>query len=601
MQNLVAAKPGRRRPLLGEILSAFVLAAAHACCWGQAKSPDPEPPRRFALVIGNRTYARVAELPSVDVDVAQMDKSLHDLGFDVTRFDKVPSEDFLENTILPTFRTKIHEGDLVVFYFSGHGFSYGASSYLAPADLPTKVQKDDLSAHALPVESVEDYLGDSKPGLLLIIVDACRSIASFVVDDGGSANVANTPPTAAPAALASALAASAGISAGTIKKGFEPGEPPNGYTVETLIAYASKAGYEALATSEPDKASLFTRDLMAYIARPDTEFKEMYGMVSSDVDFDSGKAQRAGLAVWTATSLFMKQTSIILDQEKTAWLAALSTEDAKSISRFLQTHAVSAYAENARAWLRNNSAQQRLASSLSPQQVDSAWTSSSRTLSAPVDGLAYLAHGTAAPPGQFAPPIAVTTGADRSARIRSSLDSLVAAGSLVTTRALSAFAAPDSKAKPIQTLPAGTAIKISTDAERKSVDGKTWMEAKVAAGGASIFVPLQRLEAPKLVDLGVDLKEVVAPARTTGLVDLVQEKSIVDTVAELQAAGKKIRWVSLASGHTDDKVEGILRAGRLVHAAYVLKGAGIPTDRITSVADASDFFDSGVRVRFFGE
>ena len=101
-----------------------------------AKYLTEHAPERYTLVVGNTTYANQATLPSAQRDVERTAQLLRDLHFHVTQKDNFPSVRDFEDSVLPTFRGQIHTGDIVVFYFSGHGFAYEQNKFIAPADLP---------------------------------------------------------------------------------------------------------------------------------------------------------------------------------------------------------------------------------------------------------------------------------------------------------------------------------------------------------------------------------------------------------------------------------------------------------------------------------
>src|SRR5258706_8082529 len=142
-------------------------------------------PGRFALVVCNPDYEHLASVNSARLDAKRMSASLVRLGFTVTVLRQLESVADFETHVLPAFREKIRPGDLVVFYFSGHGFAYGPHNYIAPADLPVVVGDHAIAEHAIAVEALEDYFAARAPGLILMLIDACRTIAGFVIKDSG--------------------------------------------------------------------------------------------------------------------------------------------------------------------------------------------------------------------------------------------------------------------------------------------------------------------------------------------------------------------------------------------------------------------------------
>src|SRR5690349_8522222 len=117
------------------------------CCSHSAFPDDylfEREPGRHALVIGNSNYQHISGIPSAALDAQKVAARLRELNFNVTEPGELVSVRALEDEILPAFRKPIDPGDLVVFYFSGHGFSYGPSNYLAPTALPAQVNEQDL-------------------------------------------------------------------------------------------------------------------------------------------------------------------------------------------------------------------------------------------------------------------------------------------------------------------------------------------------------------------------------------------------------------------------------------------------------------------------
>ena len=89
--------------------------------------------KRLALVVGNAAYSSLPPLKQTVADAKLIQKSLADLGFDVT-FVEDASKDALEQS-LATLRDGITPGSTVVVYFAGHGIQVSDQNYLAPVDV----------------------------------------------------------------------------------------------------------------------------------------------------------------------------------------------------------------------------------------------------------------------------------------------------------------------------------------------------------------------------------------------------------------------------------------------------------------------------------
>src|SRR5205823_2738 len=108
---------------------------------------------------------------------------LKGLDFKVTTAaDLVTREQFLQIYLLP-FANSIEEGDIVVFYFSGHGFTYGGENFLAPLEFPGTVKETQILSTFISVTSVQRLLNDRRPSFLLVLLDACRDIGAFVIQN----------------------------------------------------------------------------------------------------------------------------------------------------------------------------------------------------------------------------------------------------------------------------------------------------------------------------------------------------------------------------------------------------------------------------------
>jgi uncharacterized caspase-like protein len=285
-------------------------------------------PGRHALVIGNAEYEHLAPLESAKLDAEQMAGALKRLGFTVTLALRLPSVRAFEDSILPAFRKNIQRGDVVVFYFSGHGFAYGPDNYIAPADLPLVVSAELVGDHAIAVESIEDYFARRSPALVLMLIDACRAIGGFVIRGSDNRN-----------AVASGVVERARASE----------------NMNIVEAYAARAGSVALGSSADGALSPFTRSLAARIEMKDAEFTAMFRDVAADVAGATRQSQRPGIVNWSATDLYLNPTAKTRARENAAWLAALGSGAWDEVQRFTYRHALSRHAAAARQWLETHS------------------------------------------------------------------------------------------------------------------------------------------------------------------------------------------------------------------------------------------------------
>lgn len=299
-------------------------------------------PRRWALVVGNAGYARLGALPGALVDASQMEARLQDLGFQVTRCTNIASVAQFENDILPAFRRQVRAGDLVLFYFSGHGFSHGPDSYLAVTDMDLRLAARALGEVAIAVEALATYLSRPAPGLLLMVMDACRGIGGFSIVDA-------TPYD-------------------PVLKGVPATRPMHDARVNLLSAYASRPGMPAIASDDDNTGpSLFTAELLAQLGMDEREFGAMFNDVGAQVRLASGERQQPGLQDWSDTDLYLRLPGILREQQKEAWLVALSSRSRKLVQRFAYRFSLSRHAAAARAWLADNAFDDPAARSIQPR------------------------------------------------------------------------------------------------------------------------------------------------------------------------------------------------------------------------------------------
>lgn len=280
-------------------------------------------------MVGNARYAKLGALPGARVDAAQMETRLHDLGFQVTRCNDVASVAQFENDILPAFRRQVRAGDLVLFYFSGHGFSHGPDSYLTVTDMDLRVAARELGEVAIAVDALATYLARPAPGLVLMVMDACRGIGGFSIVDAAAYD--------------------------PVLKGAPATRPMHDARVNLLSAYASRPGMPAIASDGDGGApSLFTAELLAQLGMDEREFGAMFNDVSAQVRLASNERQQPGLQDWSDTDLYLRLPGALREQQKEAWLVALSSRSRKLIQRFAYRFSISRHAAAARAWLADN-------------------------------------------------------------------------------------------------------------------------------------------------------------------------------------------------------------------------------------------------------
>lgn len=541
-------------------------------------------PRRHALVIGNSEYKHIGGIPSAARDSDEVAARLTQLHFNVTHHKEVKSAQVFEDEIIPAFRRGIEPGDLVVFYFSGHGFSYGPHNFLAPTELPSQINERDLATSALAIESVEQYLARRSPGLVLSIIDACRTIGGFVITDER-----NRPQVA--------------------KQIVAPQQPEHG--VNTLVAFASRPGFPAFGSAAANQLSVFTDSLVHHIDAEGCEFNSLMNDVGADVKVATGETQQPGLFDWSDTDVYMRPSAAVLSDHLQMWKIALDSRVRSRVEVYSIRYSLSRYAAAARKWLADNqrgTASQPF-SRVSPEAVERAWgRDESRVAILPAGVRFAFPRSLDVSAGDTVRGLddralgLVPSGAKpresqslRLARIARALEAHTQIVSVIDQVART----EPSNAAPVATrIPQGSVITV--DGIEQVESDERWLRAEVRGSEEKVYIPVQAARKVEPVELGRSLMEIVVPPRAAGTRDLIEESVIFSVVKKLKDAGLTITWVSIATATPKNEEARDVNAIRRFHAEDVLSRAGIDRIRITAVADANNLADDGVRLRFFG-
>lgn len=529
-------------------------------------------PKRVAVVIGNGNYTRLTPLKSPLNDAIEMGGRLRSLNFDVSVIVDLPTADQFINKELPALENKINPGDIVLVYFSGHGFSYGKFNYIAPTELPALVKLSDLSDHALAIETVQDLLSLRKPGLLILLLDSCRKVPLLQIDD---------PERGVMSPL----------------EMVEIKQRRNDTNI--FVGYATK--YDSTASGSATLVpSLFTKHLLSQL-RPDSrEFSSLYKDVIADVWSDSNGAQFPGIGEWSASEFYLKPTDQVLENQRTAWLAALSSARRDPIARFSMRFATSQHAAAARKWLSDHTSEIQNFTQFSPLAVEAAWGSKSTVIAASSTGLGFKRSQEAAFTNIQGILDSKALGVVREDEPkRTWADEVLALGKqpeLVALKDLKAMRSGKEKTQTIK-IPFGTPMKVIgvQDLEERSAV----LVAETTDYG-NVVIPISPSSTgTKFTELGRPLAEIDLAPRADAR-DLVDVALLKAEIGSLKNAGKTITWVSTATAATANKNEFEGRQALLIHTLYELKKLGVDGTRVTSIGNADDYLLRGVRVRIFG-
>jgi TPR repeat protein len=141
-----------------------------------AVAPASQTPYRRALVIGNTKYPQ-NPLRNPVHDANAMAKFLaQEAGFTVYKGRALMDMDrqTLVNAI-SDFADSIRRGDIVVFYFSGHGLERNGQNYLIPINFAAQ-NAAQLPYEAPTAQDIQKQLVAGEPDMMIMILDACRDL-----------------------------------------------------------------------------------------------------------------------------------------------------------------------------------------------------------------------------------------------------------------------------------------------------------------------------------------------------------------------------------------------------------------------------------------
>jgi uncharacterized caspase-like protein len=181
---------------------------------------DPKrPPRRMALVIGNWQYGGQSELRNAKHDFEDVGAKLKRSGFLVASAENA-SHDALD-TAIDGFSSSLHQGDVAVVYYAGHGAQVRGHNYLIPADFKGRSSLA-VEHSGYDVELLHEKLVDRNTRARILLLDACRN-NPFKLEQPGLASME------APIGTLLVFAASSGHAADENPKGH------NGLFTEYLL------------------------------------------------------------------------------------------------------------------------------------------------------------------------------------------------------------------------------------------------------------------------------------------------------------------------------------------------------------------------------
>jgi formylglycine-generating enzyme required for sulfatase activity/uncharacterized caspase-like protein len=242
-------------------LSMFIV-NTYAQTKGMGKLTKGEAPsgteRRVALVIGNKNYQQVSKLINPVNDAEDMGKSLTKLGFDVTILTNADDGGMKKG--FREFIAKVQPGDVALFYYSGHGISFGGKNYLLPVDVSINClgEIEDYKH----VESLVQALDSRGVRNSFVFLDACRNLPDVKPCPSDTRDII--------------------MGKGLVKPSYNPSG--------SMIVYSTAEG--SVADDNPkSRNGLFTGELLKHLTIPNLTLRQILDRTKRGVEQVSNRGQ----------------------------------------------------------------------------------------------------------------------------------------------------------------------------------------------------------------------------------------------------------------------------------------------------------------------
>lgn len=254
-----------------------------------------------ALVIGNAVYENVRALRNPANDAEDVSRKLEASDFKVIR--EVDCTHAEMDRALRSFKRRLGESDVGLFFFAGHGIQIEGENYLAAIDT---LATDEIEAKhsSLALNKVIEVMGRSKCSTSIIILDACRD---------------NPFERAWHRAIEA--------------RGLASVYAPKG----TLIAFATSPGQTA--SDGPGRNGAYTQALLQHLATADCSIESMFKRVRNTLS----AATKGKQISWEHTSLagefyFNRSLGVRIDLYSEAALSdsLFVPDEAKASHRVIQ-------------------------------------------------------------------------------------------------------------------------------------------------------------------------------------------------------------------------------------------------------------------------
>ncbi|CAF4965588.1 unnamed protein product [Rotaria sp. Silwood1] len=243
------------------------------------------PCRKLALVIGIGEYEGGETLSNTKKDACDMSSKLISIGFSCDG----PKLDLTHKAmelVLVEFKHSIKEGDLVLFYFAGHGTQWEDQNFLIPKD-DGNIEATNIHNRAILVQKILDDFNGRDPFATIILLDCCRVYhlrnPNLVIATARAKYLNLSRPT--------------GLKQMNGKAGM-------------LIAFACAPGTIANDGTN-EKNGLFTKHLLEHIGTPNKDIRMVMAAVTRGVMIESKLNQTPSITVtiWEENLCLFEQDS----------------------------------------------------------------------------------------------------------------------------------------------------------------------------------------------------------------------------------------------------------------------------------------------------
>lgn len=250
---------------------------------------------RRALIIGNDGYLRPEDrLANAKNDAVAFGQMLTGAGLD---FDTKIKPDLKRQEIydaVDEMANKSNAGDLVVFFFAGHGMQRNGRNYLVPVDAEIS-DESQIDRATLDINYIFTAMAGAQNAATIVFLDACRNnpferrLAVLPRSPAAIPTGSRSIPTVEDTAVGSRSSPIGSRSSSTFQDttGLAPIDPPNGI----LIAYATSPGKTASDDAGSGETNgLYTSALLHRIGKAGATINEILEEVTGEVlDRSTGK------------------------------------------------------------------------------------------------------------------------------------------------------------------------------------------------------------------------------------------------------------------------------------------------------------------------